>query len=174
MNKPMNSFAFRSMALMFKVRDLFSPPEKHLKEATVSQGKLVLDYGCGPGSFVFPASEMVGSSGKIYAADIHPTAIKMIAKKVKRKNISNIETIQTDCATSIQNNSVDVVLLYDIIHMLNNIKEILTELARILKPDGILSVSNPHMKEENIIHKITKNSQFKLFGNGEKTFSFKK
>ena len=174
MNKPMNSFAFRSMALMFKVRDLFNRPEKYLKEATITEGKIVLDYGCGPGSFVFPASEMVGNLGKIYAVDIHPTAIKMIDKKVKRKNITNIVTIQTDCATNLPNNYVDVVLLYDIIHMLNNIDEILTELTRILKPEGILSVSNPHMKEENIILKITNNNQFKLFNNGEKTFSFKK
>ncbi|NHJ04412.1 MAG: class I SAM-dependent methyltransferase [Candidatus Heimdallarchaeota archaeon] len=174
MNKPMNSFAFRSMALMFKVRDLFNHPEKYLKEATITEGKKVLDYGCGPGSFVFPASIMVGNSGKIYATDIHPIAIKMIDKKVKRKNITNIMTIQTDCATNLPKNYVDVVLLYDIIHMLDNIDEILTELARILKLEGILSVSNPHMKEENIIHKITNNSQFKLFGNGEKTFTFKK
>ena len=172
MNRIMNSFAFRCMALMFKVRDIFNPPEKFLEEAKITQGKIVLDYGCGPGSFVFPASEKVSNTGKIYAADIHPTAIKMVEKRVRKNGNNNIITIQTNCATNLPDNSVDVVLLYDIIHMLPNIDEILTELFRVLRKDGILSVSNPHMKAEDIVKKVTMYSKFKLLGNGEKTFTF--
>jgi len=41
----------------------------------------VLDYGCGPGSYIKPLLELVGCSGKIFALDIHPLAIKLTVQK---------------------------------------------------------------------------------------------
>ncbi len=173
-DKPMAGTGFRFMAFMFKFRDMVNPLEKYLKETTMKEGDKILDYGCGPGSFVFPAAEIVGENGKVYATDLHPLAINMIDKKANKKEITNIETIQTNCATGLASNSIDIVLMYDVIHMLKEPKEIFAEIDRVMKPEGILSVTNPHMRERDIITKIVENSDFKLVKQGEKTFSFQK
>ena len=71
-------------------------------------------------------------------------------------------------------NSVDVVLLYDIFHDLSEPDKILAELHRVLKPRGILSFSDHHMREDEIVSKVTSGSLFKLSKTGERTFSFVK
>jgi ubiquinone/menaquinone biosynthesis C-methylase UbiE len=69
-------------------------------------------------------------------------------------------------------NSIDVVLLYDILHDLNNISDVLAELHRILKPKGILSLSDHHMKEEDIMSQVTRGGLFKLSAKNKRTYSF--
>lgn len=64
--------------------------------------------------------------------------------------------------------------MYDVIHMFKEPKEIFTEMHRVLKPKGILSVCNPHIKERNIITLVEENSDFKLTIKGNKTLTFKK
>ncbi|NHK30991.1 MAG: class I SAM-dependent methyltransferase [Asgard group archaeon] len=172
-DKPMSGIGFRLMSLMFQFRDLINPPEKHLKETKMKEGDKILDYGCGPGSFVFSAANIVGEKGKVCAVDLHPLAIKMINKKAVKKELTNIETIQTNCITGLTSKSIDIVLMYDVIHMFNDPIEIFREIHRIIKPNGLLSICNPHMKEKNIIKKIEENSNFKLTSKGDKTFSFK-
>ncbi len=173
-DNPINAVGFKFMSFMFKFRDLVNRPEKFLIETGMKEGDKILDYGCGPGSFVFPAVKIVGKEGKVYAADIHPLAIKRINKKAAKKMIKNIETIQTNCATGLTSKSIDIILLYDVIHMFKEPKEIFTEMHRVLKPKGNLSVSNPHIKERNIVTLVEENSDFKLTIKGNKTLTFKK
>jgi SAM-dependent methyltransferase len=76
--------------------------------------------------------------------------------------------------TGLLDNSVDVVLLYDIFHALSDPNRVLEELHRVLKHDGILSFSDHHMKENEIISKITNRGLFKLSGKGKNTYTFLK
>ena len=76
--KSQSSLDFRFMSFFFKILDFFKSPMKKVDKAEVKSGDFVLDYGCGPGSYTFAASEKVGSNGKIYAADIHPLAIDKV------------------------------------------------------------------------------------------------
>jgi ubiquinone/menaquinone biosynthesis C-methylase UbiE len=70
--------------------------------------------------------------------------------------------------------SVDVVLLYDTFHDLEDGKAVLKELHRILKPNGILSFSDHHLKEQNILEKVTGGDLFILSQMGKKTYGFAK
>jgi len=89
--KHQSSIDFKGMAFFFKIRDIFKPPIKKIRNSNIKRGDYVLDYGCGPGSYSFAAAEVVGMEGRIYAADIHPIAIKTVKKKVLKKNIQNIK-----------------------------------------------------------------------------------
>ena len=62
---------FRLMSLAFRLRDFRLPRMEILEEVGIQTGFRVLDYGCGPGSYVAAASDLVGPSGKVYALDIH-------------------------------------------------------------------------------------------------------
>jgi ubiquinone/menaquinone biosynthesis C-methylase UbiE len=174
MAKPMSILAFKLMSLMFKVRDFFRPRLDLLKEAGIESGLCILDYGCGPGSYIVPLAELVGPSGKIYALDIHPLAIKEVKKIAARKGIENIETIESDCNTGLCDNNVNVVLLYDTFHDLSHPDDVMRELHRVLKPGGTLSFSDHHMNEQDILPRVTKTGMFKLSKKGKKTYSFSK
>ena len=174
MDKKQSNFDFKMMALLFKFRDLFLPRKNVLKEVGIQSGFHVLDYGCGPGSYIVPVRELVGTSGKIYALDIHPLAIQKVQSLVSKRQLTNVETIRSDCKTGLPDNSVDVVLLYDTFHDLGDPNGILEELHRVLKPDGVLSFSDHHMKENEIISKVTNGGLFRLSRKGIRTYNFAK
>ena len=69
---PMPNCGFKLMALIFRVRDFFQPRMDVLKEVGIEPGFCILDYGCGSGSYIVPLAELIGTSGEIYALDIHP------------------------------------------------------------------------------------------------------
>ncbi len=174
MDKPKSNLDFRLMSLAYKFRDFFLPRMTILNEVGIKPGFHVLDYGCGPGSYIIPLAELVGKSGKIYALDIHPLAIRGVQTIASKKQLTNVETIRSDCKTGLPDNNVDVVLLYDTLHTLSDPNGVLEELHRVLKPNGIFSFSDHHMKENEIISKVTNRGLFTPSRKGERTYSFLK
>ena len=174
MGKPMSDSHFKFMSVGYKFRDLFLPRMNVLKEVGIKPGFYVLDYGCGPGGYIIAAAELAGKSGKIYALDIHPLAIQRVQNMASKKQLANVETICSDCQTGLPDNSLDVVLLYDTFHTLSDPNGVLEELHRVLKPNGILSFSDHHMEESEILSKVTNRGLFRLSRKGERTYSFLK
>ena len=174
MDEPMSNFHFRFMSLGYKFRDYFRPREDVLREVGIGPGSRILDYGCGPGSYTIIAAELAGPTGKVYALDIHPLALQTVRAVASKRGLANRETIQSDCATGLENGSIDVVLLFDIFHGLGDPNEVLGELHRVLRSEGILSVSDHHMKEHEIISRVTKTGLFRLSKKGKITLSFMK
>jgi ubiquinone/menaquinone biosynthesis C-methylase UbiE len=174
MDKPMSNFDFQFMSVGYKFRDFFLPRLNILKEVGIRPGFNVLDFGCGPGSYIIPLVELVGESGKIYALDIHPLAIKRVKDIALKKQLTNVETILSDCQTGLPDNSLDAVLLYDAFHHLSDPDMVLKELHRILKPDGILSFGDHHMKEEEIVAGVINERLFRLLRKGQRTYTFLK
>ena len=172
MDKPKSNLDFRLMSLQYKLRDFLLPRIEILKEVGIKPGFIVLDYGCGPGSYLIPLAELVSESGKIYALDIHPLAIKRVQRIASKGRLKNIETILSDCKTGLPDNGVDVVLLYDIFHGLSEPQIVLEELHRLLKPNGILSFNDHHMKDSEIRTEVTARGFFKLFRKGERVYNF--
>ena len=99
MNKPMSNFDFQFMSLGYKFRDLRLPRNNILEEVGIKPGFRVLDYGCGPGSYIISIAELVGESGKIHALDIHPLAIRKVKDIASKRQLANVETILSDCQT---------------------------------------------------------------------------
>jgi len=174
MDKPMSNFDFQFMSVGYKFRDFFLPRKNTLEEVGIETGFHVLDYGCGPGSYIIPLAELVGESGKIYALDIHPLAIQKVQGIVSKKQLLNVETILSDYQTGLPDNNLDVVLLYDIFHHLSDPNAVLKELHRVLKPDGTLSFSDHHMKEKEIVAEVTNSGLFRLSRKGQRTYAFLK
>ena len=171
MDKPVSNFHFKFMSFCFKIRDFFLSRMSILKEVGIKPGFHVLDYGCGPGSYVISLAELVGKSGKIYALDIHPLAIQSVQNIASKKQLTNVETICSDCKTGLPDSSVDAVLLYDTLQELSDPDRVLEELHRILKPDGILSFSD-HMKENEVVSKVTSKGLFRLWRRSKFTYNF--
>lgn len=162
MSTQMSNFNFKLMSFFmtaFKKKPFI---EKRIHESHITKDQYVLDYACGPGIFTIPIASFVGPQGKVFAADIHPLSGRNIKKKALKQHLSNIEFYQTDCLLPIPDNRIHVALLFDCIHMLKNLDEILTEIHRVLRSDGLLSVDIHHIKKEKGMRLIEQTDLFKL------------
>ncbi|MFX1275571.1 MAG: class I SAM-dependent methyltransferase [Promethearchaeota archaeon] len=171
-DKAMPNIGFKMMSALFTVRDLFNDPMKKIKKAKVSRGHHVLDYGCGPGAYTIAAAKVVGDSGKVYAADIHPLSAKKINAKALSMRLENIETITTDCYIGLDDESIDRILCFDMFHMLKEPNKVLKEFHRVIKPNSILSLDCHHLND--IQNRIEQSKYFKLVDKIGKTFNFEK
>ncbi len=172
MNKKQSNIDFRCMSFFFKIRDKFHPPIEKIRKASIKHGEIVLDYGCGSGSYTIAAVEKVGPNGKIIAADIHPLALEKVRKKAEKIGYHNVETIQTDCATGLDDKCIDKVMCFDVFHDIPHKNDILKEFHRVLKPNSILSFDDHHMNEDEIIDFITSKGLFKLAEKKDKQYNF--
>ncbi|MGB5910763.1 MAG: class I SAM-dependent methyltransferase [Promethearchaeia archaeon] len=172
--KSQSNLDFKFMSFFFKIRDFFKSPTNKIEKAEIKLGYIILDYGCGPGSYSIAAAKIVGPSGKIYATDIHPSAIKEVNKRALKNELKNIETIQTDCKTGLEPNSIDVIICFDVLHNIKDNNCILKEFFRVLKPESILSFDDHHMKENEILEKLTSEGLFKLVDKKDNQYNFTK
>jgi len=101
-------------------------------------------------------------------------AIQKVKDIASKKRLANVETILSDCKTGLPDNTLDAVLLYDAFHHLSDPDAVLRELHQVLKPDGILSFSDHHMKEKEIVAEVTNSGLFRLLRKGQRTYTFLK
>lgn len=141
--------------IYFKIRDFFSPPINTLRRIGIDPGWKVLDYGCGSGSFSISAAELVGPLGRVYATDIHEIAIHEVQKKARVKNLNNIETLLTSSNMPLPSDSIDLVLLFNVLHEFKDPNVIIVELNRVLKPGGLMSVVDHKLDNVKVISVIT-------------------
>jgi ubiquinone/menaquinone biosynthesis C-methylase UbiE len=174
MNKPPNGLGFRLMKLGFKFRDIIKPRKNVVKEAGIKPGSSVLDFGCGPGGYILPTTRLTGPTGMIYALDINPLAIESVEALALKHHLTNVKTIRSDGPTGLPDDSIDVILLYDVLHHLNPLESILEELYRVLKPEGTLSMSDHHLQEAEIVSNMTGAGHFKLLLRGKRVYNFSK
>jgi len=123
--------------------------EIFLIDVGIRQKQTVLDFGCGVGNFTIPAAGVVGRSGKVYAVDKNRESLDELMKRAKEKRLKNIVRVDVseESDLPLQDESVDVVLLYDVIHLVDNRKELLADIYRVLKPNALVSVYPKHHQE---------------------------
>lgn len=172
MEKRQSGLSFRVMSLMFRVRDLVRPRKDILIDAVIGTGAHVLDFGCGPGGYILPLARLVGPSGRIHALDINPAAIEAVKGIIAKHSLANVETILSDGPTGLPDASLDFVLAYDVFHHLSQPERVQAEWRRVLNPAGILSVTDHHLEESEIIAGVTASGYFKLSRKGKKVFNF--
>jgi ubiquinone/menaquinone biosynthesis C-methylase UbiE len=176
-DKPMKKISFRTMSALFRMRDKFNSPRIKVEKADIKPGQVVLDYGCGPGSYTVEAAELAGDTGKVYAADIHPLSSKKVQGAASKKGLNNIETILINGATNatgLSEKCVDVVLSFDMFHMVSDRELLVKEWHRVLKSSGKLSLDCHHMEENDIFSHITDDGLFKLEEQRGKMYIFAK
>ncbi len=173
-NKHQSNMDFRFMSFFFKIRDRFHSPIEKITKANIKQGNYVLDYGCGLGGYTIAAAEIVGPNGKVFAADIHPLALEKVRKKANKKGLNNIETIKTDCNTGLNDEDIDIVICFDVMHDIPNKDDLLKEFYRVLKPSAKFSFDDHHSEEKEIMVIITSAGMFKFIEKRDKQFNFLK
>jgi SAM-dependent methyltransferase len=132
-------------AMESKFRYRFFGPDHILEGVEQMRGKTVLEIGCGTGFFTIPAAMVIGDEGSLIAMDILPESVKIVTRKVDAAHLKNVRVIEGDALdTKLESESVHTVLLFGVIPapMLALIP-LLTEMKRVLKPEGNLAVWPP-------------------------------
>lgn len=116
-----------------------------LKRVGVEQGMKVGDLGCGgAGHFTLQAAKMVGKSGIVYGVDVLKSALGSLEELAKSAGIYNIKPVWSDLeifgATDIKNETLDIVLLINILFQATKRVAIIKEATRMLKRDGKLLI----------------------------------
>lgn len=144
-NENIPNIAFRIMSFFLSMRDVFAPVSKRVDGFGIENGSIVVDFGCGPGSYIEWASRAVGDAGKVYAVDVHPLAIKSVKAKAKKKSLNNvIPVLSAGYPVDIESQSADVIYAMDMFHHVQDVEAFLRELRRLLKPSGTLFIESGH------------------------------
>ncbi|MDD3461617.1 MAG: class I SAM-dependent methyltransferase [Mesotoga sp.] len=119
----------------------------------------ILDIGCGTG-IVLKKLEKIGAC---YGIDISEEAI-LFCKKRKLKNVykANAENLP------FINESFDLITVLDVLEHIKNPQNVLNEINRILKNDGIAIITVPAFKflwssHDKMLHHITRYDKSELF-----------
>jgi len=84
-----------------------------LEAVGIKAGQVVLDFGCGSGTYTFPAARIVGDKGKVYALDKNSEVLNKLMQRARSVGLNNVESIEThgELEMGLADGSVDVVLL---------------------------------------------------------------
>ncbi|MBI2448506.1 methyltransferase domain-containing protein [Candidatus Microgenomates bacterium] len=119
-------------------------PRSILIAVGIEKGETVVDFGCGVGYFLPELAAIVGDDGKIIAIDIDSEALTAAKAQVMKAGHKNIYGMQADLtlpsATGLAKDSIDAVLIINLLYLVKNKKAVLKEAARILRPGGRLAV----------------------------------
>lgn len=117
------------------------PPKETLLKVGLQEGDTMADIGCGIGYFTFPASEIVGPKGLIYAMDISPEMLADVDRKVSEQGITNIKTVRTgENDFNVTADSVTYGLICNVLHETENAESFLAETKRILAEQGKIAI----------------------------------
>jgi ubiquinone/menaquinone biosynthesis C-methylase UbiE len=123
-----------------------------MKTIGVTCADRVVDFGCRVGHYTIPAALAVGPSGLVYALDKDRVSLEEIKRKATELGLRNIRTITVSdlLEMGIDDGSVDVVLLYDVLHYFTRSqrRKLIRQMFRILKPSGLLSVYPKHTLDD--------------------------
>lgn len=134
--------SFRMISFMHEtLYGMFRDPNKALNAAGLEPGQRVLEVGCGPGFFTVPAARMVGDAGSILAVDINPVAVAHVREKIEGAGASNAEAVLANAdQMDLPDQSFDLIFLFGLGHPRGDMNRMWSELHRLLKPEGTLSI----------------------------------
>jgi SAM-dependent methyltransferase len=113
-----------------------------LDRVGIRPSERVLELGPGPGAFSVEAARRAGAGGTLIAVDIQPKMIAAVEKKAREAGVINVEThVASAYDLPLEDDSVDRAFLVTVLPEIPDGHRALLELHRVLKPGGVLSIS---------------------------------
>ena len=125
-----------------RFRKLVHNPKRFLCRL-VKPGDVVLDYGCGPGTFTLDLADMVGVRGKVFAVDLQQEMLDQLKKKAAGSHLPQLQIRKCDSDRIGVKERLDFALAFYVIHEVPDHAAFFREISQLLKPGGCLLVVEP-------------------------------
>jgi SAM-dependent methyltransferase len=150
---------FGSLALEGPLRKAFVSADVLVDRIGLRAGQTVLEIGAGTGYVTAEAARTVGQEGHVYALDVEPEMVERIRQKTLIENLDNVE-VRLGEATKLEfdDDTFDVVYMVMTLGEIPDKRTTLWEAYRVLKPGGILSISEwlvdpDYMRQSTVIQR---------------------
>lgn len=123
-----------------------------LESVPVRPGDTIVDFGCGSGAYAVPAAELAGPGGTVHAIDCDADRIQALESAAREAGAHNLRPIHGDGGARIplDDGCCDVGLLYDVLQNIEDWGGLFSEMRRVLRPGGILSVYPMHLDPDDV------------------------
>ena len=114
-------------------------PDVALDALKIPTGASVADIGAGSGYITVRLAARVGASGHVFANDVQPQMLNLLARRLNNAHITNVTLIEgTLDDPKLPPASVDLAIMVDVYHELSEPQAMLRHLRESLKPGGRL------------------------------------
>jgi SAM-dependent methyltransferase len=129
---------------------------KILDRIDIQPGERVLELGPDPGTFSVEAAQRVEPGGTLVAVDIQPQMIAALEKKAQEAGVSNLEAhVASALELPLEDGSVDRAFLVTVLPEIPDRHRALLELHRVLKPGGVLSITEEFLDPDYPLARTT-------------------
>ena len=120
-------------------RDDWQKPHQVIEALALRPDAAVADIGSGTGYFAVRLAHFV-PQGRVYAVDIEPDMVKYLADRAKREGLDNVTVVAGAPDDARLPGKVDLVLMVDTYHHIEQRNGYFRQLAQSLKPDARVAI----------------------------------
>lgn len=128
-------------------RDEWQKPNEVVKALGLKPNAIVADIGAGTGYFSMRLARLL-PKGKIYAVDLEPEMVRHLASRAKRDELPNVFAVQAAMDDARLPEKVDLVLLVDTYHHIEDRTRYFGRLKGSLAPGGRVAIVDFTMDSE--------------------------
>jgi ubiquinone/menaquinone biosynthesis C-methylase UbiE len=132
------------------------------------EGMTVLDIGCGPGFFSLEMARMVGTSGRVVAADLQEGMLQKLRDKIKGTELEDrIILVKCDQDKTNVSERFDFVLAFFMVHEVPDKNSFFQQMKGVLKENGQFLMVEPKLfhvsrREFGVTTTLAEDNGFKI------------
>jgi SAM-dependent methyltransferase len=110
----------------------------------IDEGATVLDLGCGAGTDLLIAAQMVGPEGHVIGVDMTPGMLKLAMASAREMGVADRVEVHESLIESLPlpDTEVDIVISNGVIDLVPDKDAVFAEIDRVLKPGGRLQFAD--------------------------------
>jgi SAM-dependent methyltransferase len=127
----------------------FAGVANHFTLGRIEPGSLVVDLGCGAGTDLLIAAQMVGPEGRVIGVDMTATMLQRARDSAHAMGLANVELHESLIeSVPLPDASVDVVLSNGVIDLIVDKDGVFCEIDRVLRPGGRIQLADVVIHKE--------------------------
>jgi ubiquinone/menaquinone biosynthesis C-methylase UbiE len=130
-----------AFTLLIPLRSILLSPRNLIQRLDIEENHKVLEIGPGPGYFSSHVAKKL-ERGRLVLLDIQQEMLDLSKKRLDKRKLENVDYSLTDGdSLDLESNDFDRVFMVAVIGEVDNKDSYLREIHRVLKDDGMLSIT---------------------------------